>query len=298
MTRRHTCLAIAVLAALAGLPCRPALAQGRFGEIEPVVIVLPAEAMVDDTVITLGQVAKLHGGPPALRQRLARLDVAEFKLDAAHAYITRAQVQFRILLTGISPGDFQLEGAARTVVIESDQPATARKIVAAAEKALLARFPEAGSQVSLSAHGGIEVPAVLLRPGEIVRCEAKIKTPLPRAGVTMVEVALTVHGKAREVVPVAFDIVPLEIPAPKATKNSGGVRTAVYTTPLLDGKDVIIKARDSVKIIAHIGTGHIEAVGEAQQDGYVGQVIRVRNVDSNRVVHGRVDASGTVVVEY
>ena len=53
-----------------------------------------------------------------------------------------------------------------------------------------------------------------------------------------------------------------------------------------------------MKLVARIGSAFIEAVGKAQQDGRVGQVIRVRNIDSNRIVHGRVDASGIVLVDY
>jgi flagella basal body P-ring formation protein FlgA len=53
-----------------------------------------------------------------------------------------------------------------------------------------------------------------------------------------------------------------------------------------------------VKIVAVIGSVRVEAVGEAQQDGKMGQVIRVRNVESNRIVSGRVEASGVVTAEY
>ena len=37
--------------------------------------------------------------------------------------------------------------------------------------------------------------------------------------------------------------------------------------------------------------------GKRSEDGRVGQIIRVRNVESSRIVHGRVEASGIVIVE-
>ncbi len=53
-----------------------------------------------------------------------------------------------------------------------------------------------------------------------------------------------------------------------------------------------------MKIVAILGAARVEAMGEAQQDGKIGQIIRVRNVESNRIVHGRIEASGIVTVEY
>ena len=51
-----------------------------------------------------------------------------------------------------------------------------------------------------------------------------------------------------------------------------------------------------VKVVAYIGPVRIEASGEAMQEGRTGEVIRVRNIESSRVVHGRIDEHGWVVV--
>jgi hypothetical protein len=61
---------------------------------------------------------------------------------------------------------------------------------------------------------------------------------------------------------------------------------------------VVIKSRDRVKMFARIGPAAVLAAGEAQQDGRLGQSIRLRNIDSSKIVTGRVLGPGTVEVEY
>ncbi len=68
--------------------------------------------------------------------------------------------------------------------------------------------------------------------------------------------------------------------------------------PEADPNPVVIHARDRVKMIAHVGGGQVIAAGEALQEGRAGQSIRIRNVDSNKMVQGRVLGPGVVAVEY
>jgi flagella basal body P-ring formation protein FlgA len=263
---------------------------------EPVSIVLFPEAVVDDSIITLNQIAKLGGGSDALRKRLGKLDVAEFKLGAEHCTVTRDQIHFRLLLAGMDAARFQVEGARRTVVLESDEPATLRKILTAADQSLRAKYTAAAAAVTLGANKGLIVPVIEIRPGQHVRFEANVKAPAAQVGRGRVDVAILVDGKTREVVPVSFEIAEVEA-APKAAAREG-IRAASYTAPALDSRDLLIKSGDSVKIFATIGSARLEAVGEALQDGRAGQMIRVRNVESNRTVHGRVEPNGSVLVEY
>lgn len=51
---------------------------------------------------------------------------------------------------------------------------------------------------------------------------------------------------------------------------------------------LLVKRRDRVKAIVRSGALQVSMVAEAQQDGRVGDVIKVKNVVSNTIVHGRV----------
>jgi flagella basal body P-ring formation protein FlgA len=59
----------------------------------------------------------------------------------------------------------------------------------------------------------------------------------------------------------------------------------------------LVHQRDPVKMIVHLGTVNVLAVGEAMQDGRLGQLIRVRNVDSKQVVLGRVADKSLVEID-
>lgn len=65
-----------------------------------------------------------------------------------------------------------------------------------------------------------------------------------------------------------------------------------------DQVPVQLKVRDQVRLVAKIGPVRVTALGEALQEGRVGQTIRVRNIDSNKIVSGRVVDRNIVEVEY
>lgn len=58
----------------------------------------------------------------------------------------------------------------------------------------------------------------------------------------------------------------------------------------------LVKRRDRVKVIARSGALLVTVVGEAMQDGRAGEVIKVRNVDSNSFLFGRVLSATEVEV--
>lgn len=66
----------------------------------------------------------------------------------------------------------------------------------------------------------------------------------------------------------------------------------------LKEEPILIKARDPVRVFARAGAVRVTVLGEALQDGRAGQSIRVRNVDSNKIVCGKVIERGQVEVEY
>jgi flagella basal body P-ring formation protein FlgA len=60
---------------------------------------------------------------------------------------------------------------------------------------------------------------------------------------------------------------------------------------------VLVRAQESVKIQIRIGDLKVTAAGQALQEGRQGQLIRVQNVDSKKLLLGRVVAAGLVEVE-
>jgi flagella basal body P-ring formation protein FlgA len=61
-------------------------------------------------------------------------------------------------------------------------------------------------------------------------------------------------------------------------------------------KPVLIKRGSMVILIALVGSMEVTASGQAMQDGYEGQLIRVKNVNSNKIVLGKVIEENKVQV--
>jgi flagella basal body P-ring formation protein FlgA len=61
---------------------------------------------------------------------------------------------------------------------------------------------------------------------------------------------------------------------------------------------VLVKRREQVKMVARIGSVSVEAIGEALQDGRLGETIRLRNIESNANIQGRVTKAGEVEIKF
>jgi flagella basal body P-ring formation protein FlgA len=76
----------------------------------------------------------------------------------------------------------------------------------------------------------------------------------------------------------------------------------VIVTADLEASDkdnpVLVKQHELVRLVARLGPLQVIALGEALQDGRAGQSISVRNVDSKKVVLGRVVERSIVEVDY
>ena len=70
------------------------------------------------------------------------------------------------------------------------------------------------------------------------------------------------------------------------------LRTDWFEAPAVIGRG------DRVRLVLHAGGMRIEGIGQALSDGAVGEVVRVRNADSRREVHGRVAPDGAVHVVF
>ncbi|HYV38338.1 MAG TPA: flagellar basal body P-ring formation chaperone FlgA [Gemmataceae bacterium] len=80
--------------------------------------------------------------------------------------------------------------------------------------------------------------------------------------------------------------------------SAGQTITSASLALPVDDDEVVIHNRDTIKLVAVLGSMRVLATGEALQDGKLGQLIRVRNIESGKTVAGRVLDSGNVEVEY
>ena len=257
-------------------------------------VTLLSGAAIDDTVLTLEQIATVDGGPTRLRQRIATIDIADVKPGNQEQSVSADQVRFRLILAGIDESQFRIVGALRVQIRETGDAVSQRRILSEADAAVRRRYAGDGSRLSLNPARGVVVPLLVLQRNDDVRLDAKVVSGPPTIGETArVHVSISVNGKVREMVPVLFEVGATEAAPrfePRAIRPVGG------TTPAPPDA-VAIKNRDAVTMVTQIGGVRIEAQGEALQDGRPGELIRVRNNSSSRIVSGRVEGPGFVRVD-
>lgn len=57
-----------------------------------------------------------------------------------------------------------------------------------------------------------------------------------------------------------------------------------------------IKKGDFIKIFVQTGNLHVVTKGVAKEDGYLGKIIRIKNIDSNKELYGKVEDSSSVKI--
>ena len=314
------------------------LALGAAAEEAPVVVSVRAEAVVGDPRVAVGDVATVEGGAAALRQRIARLDLAELAEDRP-AVVTKEQVAFRIGLAGIDPALFRVQGAARTRLTLQQHRVSEEEIETAARQAVLRRLPWPAEDVAFRLVKPLAGPVLVNGAGPDVRLEAEPRVGALPLGMVHLDVAISVRGARQRSVPVCLEVKAYQKAAVCTRRVERGealseanvyfdrrpvqglnnyvppgegllgkrARHPLQAGQVLTTQDVevvapegpvLVKQREQIKLVARVGTLQVTAVGEALQDGRDGQWVRVRNVDSKKVVLGRVVGRSLVEVDF
>ncbi len=257
-----------------------ALSGSVAGATDPVVVELPEQAVARSSIVTIGDIARVSGGDAAARDRVARLDVAELKPRDPSAGVTRGVLEFRIQLAGIDPAGVVMTGADRVVVTVARRAVTAEEVVAAARAELVRwlPFPPDAATIELTRPVTVRLPEVPV--GEVVTIRAQPRSPSIGPGRTQMDVTVAVGGETLLSLAVLFEV-----------KLAGA-------TPAPAGPaEVLVKPRQRVTMVVRLGATNVTAVGEAQQAGSLGQSVVVQNVDSKKLITGRVTGPGTVEIE-
>lgn len=305
---------------------------------DPVVVDLLEQATTRTAVVTVEGVARVSGGDPATRDRVARLDVVELKARKPSATVSRRVVEFRLQLAGFEPGEVVLRGADRVTVTAARRTVTVDEVVSAARTELLHQLPLPPETVSveLARPVAARLPDVLVADSVAVASQphnrvvgpgrVQMDTAISAGGERLL--ALAIHFEVKQVDPATGRVTPTAAaPAPGGRAPEGGGAataagnpaappagpvvpagaTAPATRPAAvpprggatppASAEVLVRARQRVTMVVRLAGASVTAVGEAQQDGRLGQTIQVQNVDSKKLISGRVSGSGVVEVE-
>lgn len=267
---------------------------------EPLVLELPERVAVRSSMVSVADVVRLSGGNRGLRERIAQLDLAEFKSREESITITRRVVEYRLRLAGFDNRDFIISGADRAIVTLSRRQITADEVVAAARAELLRRLavPHDTITVELARPIAVKLPEVPI--DEPIMITAQPHGSLSAAGRAQMDVVISSQGNRLLALSVLFDVKQGSASADPYNAGlmmptSGG--SPNRTPPTTAAGPVLVRNQQRVTMQVRSGELVVTAVGEAQQEGRLGQSILVKNVDSKKMITARVSGPATVEVD-
>lgn len=328
---RHTSASIiaACLFVACVLICR-ASAAGKADDFEDssvLKIYLPREVLVTDASLTLGQLSIIRGGK-SLVTEASKISMGRISMPGQALVIDRPLVLSRLACSGIPAWKVTLTGAEQMTVRQRYRVVTGEEFVSLAAS-LLDTVPPGPSGCRWSPMRKPEdfvVPGVQkdmkfsprLEPSS-VRNQVKVVVAVLSAGkeIGVREVVFALKYNCRRVV-TKVDISagaafspenvrieteltdspePADWAPPYGQVARRGIPAGTVIVPHMVEAAIspVVVERNQNVVIRIEGTGFlITAVGTSMQDGKAGELIRVRNVDSQRIILVKVKEDGCV----
>jgi hypothetical protein len=269
---------------------------------DPVTVELRERATVGTSVVTLGEVALISGGDANTRAMVSRIDIAELKSRDAAVTLGKRSVEYRLLLAGFDANGVRVTGAEKSVIALAKRAITVEEVLTVAKAELLRGLAGAES-VAVE----LAVPVVVKLP-EVPADERPVITAKPRGqvaanGRVQMDVSIASGGTTLLSFAVYLDVKSAAHPEQPVMPAAGTAfaNPNAATTPQPPAAPastaVIIRPRQRVSMEVRTGGLTVKAVGEAQQEGRLGQMILVQNVDSKKSIMAKVTGPSTVEVD-
>lgn len=322
MTQRNVLLVALTLALAAAMT-----AAGDASE-EPIEIYLPRERTVKTTKLTLGQLALVSCDDEKTAKAAERIALGRAPWKGEDIVLNRKTILSRLASSGYDRGRVSFSGAHSVTVKREETTIDAERIVTAARKYLAANRPAGeGSYWSLARRPGdlivqspkgVTLSAALAdsAPSGCVKVVIRARREKKDLGKTEV---LFKRGYLVQKVIATTDIKPGEkISTDNATVVTiESLRPAkgafappwgmVATNRIGKGREVrgsllrsparktVIKRGQGVEMRIEGKGFAVRAAGQAMQDGKPGEFIKIRNIDTKRIVVAKVHSEGYVV---
>jgi flagella basal body P-ring formation protein FlgA len=290
-------------------------------------IYLPREVTIKDNSLTLGQISIVRG-LKSLTTTADKIALGRFSVPGQEIVLDRNMILSRLACNGVPASRVRLTGAEKVTVRQKFQVISGQQFVTAANSFLSDRSPQdSGRKWNL-----IRAPKKLVIPG-VARgitfspqlAPSKIKNQ------ARVEIAILCNDRKIGIRTVVFDLkyvchqavakvdiaegalidpnnVRIKEKAssrPESTnwKSPYGlfakhtIRADTVIRPHMVGPaktPIIVKRNQSVVIRIESPAFLITAAGVALLDGKAGEIVKVRNVDSQRIIVARINDDGTV----
>ncbi len=290
-------------------------------------IYLPREVTIKDDAIKLGQVSIIRG-KESLVARASGIALGRISVPGQKIVVARSLVLSRLACNGIPASKVTLTGAEKITVGQQQRIIKGSEFVELASS-FLKKNPPAGSVCQMNP---IRIPKDLILPGvskdiklsprlagSSARNQAKVQIAVladdKKIGVC--EVTFRLKYTNRRVVTLA-DIPAGTVISAKNVKIEKGVsdspepadwrppyglvarrklraNTVIRPDMIGPARPAVVVGRNQTVVIRIERPGIlVTAIGKAMQDGRAGEYIKVRNVDSQRIILAKVNEDGAV----
>lgn len=290
-------------------------------------IYLPREVTVKDSALSLGQISIIRGNV-SLAARANKITLGRISLPGQKIIVDRHMVLSRLACNGIPASKVTLTGAEKTTVKQQYQKISGDQFISLASSFIDANSPRA----STAQWHPMRKPKDFAIPGTAkdlnfsprllksnTRNQARVEIVVLSGGkkIGAREVILELKYKCRHAVAkvdiaagavIGIENVKIEeklsnYPEPTGWKPPYGLiaRRSLRANTVLRPNmaepvksPIVVKRNQNVVIRIEKPGFLITAVGTTMQDGKTGEYIKVRNVDSQRIIIARINADGSV----
>lgn len=300
-------------------PCPVAFAS-------PASISVKSESSVRGPWLTLGEIALISGESPERVQMLKELKLGDAPAPGTTAFFTPASLEPKLVATH---ADFS---AITWSVPDNFKVTTLSQLVGGKKIADMAQTYLAQAAVG-STLVRMDSPADLQAPAGQLELTPELSGPVRYSGATTVHVTVRTDGRSFVKVPVRFEVRRyLEVVVAAANLNAGDilseqslrlervdagklpagyltetgravglqVRYAVPPGSILYEKNlsrpILVQRGEIVRLTSRIGDIEVSAGGVALSQGAAGDLVRVQNSATKRILTGRVQEDKSVLV--
>lgn len=298
----------------------------------PIRIVLSPDATVDEDVITLGTVADIQGLDGAALERLQAVEVGRSPLPGQSLLVHRGQIEMRLKQNDMDPARFDIRDSGPVKVLRNHHGVTAERIVEAVRSHIETHAPWSAEQMTLRPiryHQDHRVP-----PGRVT-FQVNAPKHVNWLGAVPFRVNILVDGQVaqRVSVPTYIEVWQEVVLAAKPLGRNQPITAAdvktermnlarVPSSAVFDPQDVlgqrtsrplaansvlrsdhihqppVIRRGDVVQVVVESERLRITTQAVAQENGGVGETIRLLNARSRKDIHARVVDGQTVEIAY
>jgi flagella basal body P-ring formation protein FlgA len=329
MSRTIACFIVIVGASVASLHAQTDGAPGGEGPVgtSKLQVYLPREISVSGNLINLGQVSVVRGSQ-TLVAAVSDIGLGRFSAPGQKITLDRPTILSRLASNGVSPEQVRLTGA-ESITVRRDQKVISSEDFVEMSQQFLMKHPPTASKCEAIA---VIHPKDLVLPGRAENIEFSPRLVAGQtAGRLAVQIDVKVNGESIGIREIPFrlryeclqavaakpiaegDVFSTEnlslvtvmadrpqTPGWKAPYGMTATRTLPEGVEIRDDmfgpakSDVVIRRNETVVIRIERPGFLVTAVGTALQQAHAGEYVKVKNMDSNRVIVCRVSADGTV----